>query len=311
MKKITFVYLSIFFVLASCSKKTEIENTKSGKSQTDNNNKEEEWLPPLKVATYNIEYDTGGDNPWSNRKELVKNMFDKYSPDIIGIQEPSKKQLDDMQALMPQYSHLGTDVRGETMVNNRLSVTIFYKKDHVEIEKWGTFWLSETPTTASKGWDADQYRICTWAKAKDKSTQKEFYFFSTHLDQIGTAARTNGVQLLLDTIPVISAGYPAILVGDFNAAQTTSYYKLMVSGKNIKDTYDLTTNKTNAQRGTYNYYDIEQANKNTIRIDHIFITPMPTVKVNSWAIRTDIFNGKYPSDHFPVIAEINFSKTNK
>lgn len=309
MKKTVFIYILAFFALAACSKKTE--GPKLGKNPPDNGggNTEEEWLSPLKVMTYNIEYTSvvnAETNPWGSRKELVKEIFDKYRPGIVGVQELSKAQLEDMVALMPQYAFVGTDVRGETTVNNRLSVTIFYEKDRIEIKEWGKFWLSETPTIAGKGWDADQYRICTWTHAKDKNTQKEFYFFSTHLDQIGTEARTKGVQLLLDTIPVISAGYPAILTGDFNSAQTTAYYKLMVSGNNIKDTYDLTNNKINALRGTFNDYDINRVDNR--RIDHIFLTTTSPVKVDSWAIRTDIFNGKYPSDHFPVMTEISFSK---
>lgn len=285
------------FTLLSCSKKTTGGNTG------------EEWTSSLKVATYNIEYDNINNpaNPWGSRKTLVKEVFDKYQFDIMGVQEPYKSQLDDMSSLLPQYGFVGTDVRGGTTVDKRLSVTIFYKKDRIEIKEWGKFWLSPTPTVLSMGWDAGQYRICTWAKAMDKATQKEFFFFSTHLDVSGTEARTKGAQLLLDTIPVIAAGYPAILVGDFNSTQNTSYYKLMVSGNNIKDTYDLTYNKTNAQRTTYNGYNASASGSN--RIDHVFTTTAPQVKINSWAILIeDAFNGKYASDHFPVMAEISFPK---
>ncbi len=310
MRKIYYIYVLIIAVSVGCSKSTDVVDGDSGKKGGDNgNNNEQEWLSPVKSMTYNIEYTSVANtetNPWSSRKELVKEIFDKYSPDIVGVQELSKAQLDDMVVLMPRYAFVGTDVRGETTVNNRLSVTIFYKKENIEIKEWGKFWLSETPAVAGKGWDADQFRICTWAHVKDKNTQKEFYFFSTHLDHIGTEARTKSVQLLLDTIPVMTTGYPAILTGDFNSAQTTTYYKLMVSGNNIKDTYDLTNNKTNALRGTFNDYDVNKVDNR--RIDHIFLTTTMPVKVDSWAVRTDIFNGKYPSDHFPVITEIRFSK---
>jgi len=310
MKKALFVYALALLALASCSKDADIENPK--KEEVPDNidhTDSKEWLSPLTVASYNIEFDTGGDNPWSNRKELVKRVFDKYTLDIAGVQEPSKKQLEDMLALMPQYGLVGTDVRGETTVENRLTVTIFYKKDRIEIEDWGTFWLSETPTEASGGWDAAQSRICTWAKARDKNTQKEFYFFSTHLDHVGTEARTKGAQLLLDTIPKITAGYPALLTGDFNSNQNTSYYKSMVSSANIKDTYTLTKNKINAVRGTFNYYDIDQSASTNYRIDHIFVTATPEVKINRWGIYTDVFpGGKYPSDHFPVIVDVSFLK---
>ena len=297
MKKQLFISILALFTFISCSKKS------------DGGNPESEWSVPLKVATYNIEYDNANNiaNPWSSRKILIKEVFDRHQFDIVGVQEPYKSQLDYMLSLLPGYGFVGTDVRGESTVDKRLSVTIFYKKDRIEIKESGKFWLSETPTELSKGWDAGQYRICTWAHAKDKATQKEFYFFSTHLDVSGTEARTKGVQLLLDTIPIIASGYPAILVGDFNSTQNTSYYKLMVSGDNIKDTYDLTHNKVNAQRATYNGYNA--GSSSTSRIDHIFTTTVPQIRVNSWAILIeDAFTGKYGSDHFPVMAEVSFLK---
>lgn len=39
-------------------------------------------------------------------------------------------------------------------------------------------------------------------------------------------------------------------------------------------------------------------------IDHIFITNAFAVK--KWGILTDSYHGKFPSDHFPVIADIDF-----
>ena len=297
MQKSLFIYVLASFALMSCHKKSDDINA-------DNNNKNE--CPDiLRVATYNIEHNDPNNigNPWSNRKTLVKEMFGKYDFDIVVVQELSKSQLDDMQSLVPEYSFVGTNVKGE-LASGYLWVTVFYKKDRIEIKEFGEFWISATPTILSKGWDAGQYRICTWAKARDKATQKEFYFFSVHLDNTGTAAKTNGVQLLLDTVPIISAGYPAIITGDFNAAQTTSYYMLMVSGNNIKDTYSLTTNRINSTSTTFNNYDANRIGVS--RIDHVFVTTQQPIKIHNWAVLTDIFNGKYPSDHFPVMTEISF-----
>lgn len=302
---ILIMVLSLF----SCGKKTAIDDSKPVTPPTNNGgNQDQEWTSPLKVASYNIEYDNASntDNAWINRKNLVKQMFEKYNLDIVGVQEPYLNQLNDMLTLLPSYGYVGTDVRGTNNTQKQLSVTIFYNKSRIEIQKWGTFWLSETPEIAGIGWDAFSWRICTWAFAKDKTTNKEFYFFNTHLDHVGVNARTNAVKQLLATIPEMAKGYPAIITGDFNSNQNQSYYKLMVAGNDVKDTYDLTTNKTNALRGTYNNYNVNTSDNN--RIDHIFLTTEKPIKVNSWAIRTDLFENKYPSDHFPVIAELSFSK---
>jgi endonuclease/exonuclease/phosphatase family metal-dependent hydrolase len=50
--------------------------------------------------------------------------------------------------------------------------------------------------------------------------------------------------------------------------------------------------------GSFNAFG-KAVNSNEI-IDHIFITKQFTVQ--KWGILTDTYHGKYPSDHFPVLA---------
>ena len=38
-------------------------------------------------------------------------------------------------------------------------------------------------------------------------------------------------------------------------------------------------------------------------IDHIFLTG--NLEATRWGILTDTYNGKFPSDHFPVLADVN------
>ena len=41
-------------------------------------------------------------------------------------------------------------------------MAIYYRDADFELEKSGTFWLSETPDQVSMGWDAACKRTCTW-----------------------------------------------------------------------------------------------------------------------------------------------------
>ena len=267
------------------------------------------WLSALKVASYNIEYQHDSqvtDNFWSNRKILVKNMFDKYAFDIVGVQEPYYSQLQDMVGLLPNYAYIGKSVYGNTTTDKQLSVNIFYKKSRIEKIKWDSFWFSDTPTVPGAAWGAGQWRICTWAFVRDKLTNKEFYFFSVHLDFTGTESRTKSVSLLLDTIPKIAKGYPAILTGDFNFSQHDQYYPQLLSRNILKDTYTLAETRNNENKGTLNGYDINQKSNN--RIDHILVNTSEPIRVNKWNILTDTFDGKFASDHFPVCAELCFQQ---
>ena len=52
-------------------------------------------------------------------------------------------------------------------------------------------------------------------------------------------------------------------------------------------------------------YKIEKnLNKDQI-IDHIFTTSH--FKVQKWGVLTDSYDGKFPSDHFPVLSELKMN----
>jgi endonuclease/exonuclease/phosphatase family metal-dependent hydrolase len=305
MKNLNVLLLGLAFVLLSCSKSTtEAPEKEIPKPET-------AWLEPLQAGSYNIEYDNENtpnlENLWVNRKLLVVQLFEKYSFDILGVQEPSRVQLNELMTLMPAYAFIGTDINGSTAVNKQLSTVIVYKKERIEVIKSGKFWFAENPEASAIGWDAYSKRICTWAFMKDKLTKKEFYFFSIHLDHLGQVAREKSVELLLAKIPQITGTHPFVLTGDFNFNQKQAPYQQITANGLLKDAFTLTSQRTNALRGTFNNYDPDRINDS--RIDHIFVSAAETVKVNHWAIRTDAFNGKYPSDHFPVTAELSFSNS--
>jgi endonuclease/exonuclease/phosphatase family metal-dependent hydrolase len=142
-------------------------------------------------------------------------MIADQQPDIFGLQEALKMQLDYLEETCPDYDHVGVHrddgkQKGEVMA-------IFWNTKTQEMLKWGNFWLSETPEVPSKGWDAACFRTATWALLKDKRYNKKYYYVNTHLDHLGQEARANGLKLIVDRIDDINPeGYPMILTGDFN-----------------------------------------------------------------------------------------------
>ncbi|NGF55068.1 endonuclease/exonuclease/phosphatase family protein [Parapedobacter sp. SGR-10] len=278
--------------------------------KNNNDSATDKWLSPLKIASYNIQYDNKTNSPdseWSNRKDILKELLRKYDFDIIGAQEPYLRQLNDIKELLPEYDYIGISIEGETTGLNKHYTPILYKKEKFEVLDWGTFWFSSTSSApGSIGWDAQSPRICTRAQFKDKTTGKIFNFFNVHLDHIGTKAREMSVQMLLSLIPAASSKYPSILTGDFNFNQNSVNYNKIINSGMLKDSYSMTSEKTNANYGTHNGYNLGQ-NAGT-RIDHIFLSTGLSVKVKSHHIITDDFNGKYPSDHYPVMIELQLEK---
>ena len=171
----------------------------------------------LKVISYNIRVGKAKDGPnaWDLRKPASPAMIADQQPDIFGLQEALKMQLDYLEENCPDYDHVGIPrddgkEKGEVMA-------IFWNTKTQKLLKWGNFWLSETPEEPSLGWDAKCFRTATWALLKDKRYNKKYYYVNTHLDHVGVEAREKGLKLIVDRIDEINPeGYPMILTGDFN-----------------------------------------------------------------------------------------------
>ena len=150
----------------------------------------------IKVISYNVRCSGGdGENHWDKRKHASLNMINDEKPTIFGLQEANPDQMQYLVENLPQYGYIG--VGREDGVASGEHMAIFYLKEEVELLDGGTFWLSETPDTPSKGWDAACKRTCTWTKLKMKKTGTEFAYLNTHLDHVGKVAQREGLALIV------------------------------------------------------------------------------------------------------------------
>lgn len=256
----------------------------------------------LKLMTYNIrlDVDSDGANSWTNRKEYFNAQVQFYEPDIFGVQEAKPNQVIDIKTYLPQYNFIGI---GRDGINKGESSNIFYKADRFTVKQSGTFWLSETPDTISKGWDAAFNRVCTYALLVDKKKKKQFWVFNTHLDHIGEIARTKGIELILSKIKTVNKkDLPVIFMGDFNSEPSTERIKYLKT--KMDDTRDLSLQKPFGPSGTFNNFKHNEAV--TLLIDYIFISKASNFMVNKFAVLSDSKDLKYPSDHCPVYIELKY-----
>lgn len=254
----------------------------------------------LTIGTYNIRYDNPRDtgNLWVIRAPVVAALIRFHDFHIFGTQEAYKNQLDDISNALPQYSRYGAG-RDDGKEKGEHSA-IFYKKEDFNLLNKGDFWLSQTPEKPSLGWDATCcHRICSWVYLQHKKSGKKFYFFNAHYDHQGVQARKESSNLILQKIKDIARNEPVLFTGDLNGSHSSEWYKAIATSNTLKDTYKevkypyVNNASFNAFGATKNRTDI---------IDHIFITPHFTV--SKWGILTDTYHGKFPSDHFPVLAEV-------
>jgi len=248
-----------------------------------------------------------GINYWDNRRPLVASTIRYHEADIIGVQEAFRRQLDEMVADMPEYDWFGVSRTDGSIHPNPDSEfsAILYRKDRFVRLDGHTLWLSETPkVVGSKGWDAAFPRIVTWAKFKDLLTGKLFYYFNTHFDHLGQQARTESAKLLLIKIKEIAGETPVVLSGDFNSIETDVPYRILTgegSPYKMNDALYTSLLPHHGPPGSFSG-NFMLPGVGTYRIDFIFTHN--NIVVLKHAILSDSWDGRLPSDHLPVLAEV-------
>jgi endonuclease/exonuclease/phosphatase family metal-dependent hydrolase len=278
MKKIS--YLLLLLAIISCSSETE----------------------RLNIMTYNIRYDNpnDGENQWINRKEYLCDQIKYNEIDIFGIQEGLHHQVQFLDENFLDFSYVGIG-RDDGKEKGEYSA-IFYNSKKFKVIESNTFWLSETPTKISVGWDASMERICTYALFESIKKKEHFLVFNTHFDHIGVLARLESSKLIYSKIEEVNtSNLPVFVMGDFNLLPESEPIKYL--SKKLDDSKEISVLKPFGPTGTFNGFKFHKPVKD--RIDYIF-TNKEKVQIHKFAILSDSKNCKYPSDHLPVVIEVEF-----
>jgi len=254
----------------------------------------------LTMASFNLRFDNPRDsgNLWKDRAPVVASLIRFHNFDVFGTQEGLRHQLNDIQSALPHYTYVG--VGRDDGKEKGEHTAIYYKPERFTLLQHGDFWLSETPEKPSKGWDGRCcHRICSWVYLQDKVTGKKFYLFNAHFDHEGVKARNESSKLVLQKIREIAKSEPVVFMGDLNGNHQSDWYKTIATSGLVRDTYSQVQHPY-ANNGSFNGFG--KSSSATGIIDHIFVTPH--FKVSRWGLLTDTYNGKYPSDHFPVLVDV-------
>lgn len=252
------------------------------------------------VATYNIRYanPNDGKDVWEHRKATVAKYL--AGKDIVGLQEVTESQYDDLKAGLPQFATYG--IGRDDGKSDGEHAPIFYRKDRFEAIDQGTFWLSETPQKAgTKGWDAALPRICTWMILRDRRNQKEFCVANTHFDHQGKIARTESAKLLADRVDELPEELPIVLMGDFNCLPDSEPYQSLVGA--LADVRTKSASPPQGPNSTWNGFDAIIAQR---IIDHVFVRNFAVIAVQVDDPKTE--TKRFGSDHLPVRVTLDFDK---
>jgi endonuclease/exonuclease/phosphatase family metal-dependent hydrolase len=252
----------------------------------------------MRVLTFNLRFATpiDGANQWDYRKELVVETIFACEPDLVGTQEGTVPQLDyltrHLQGFLPLVAHRQVDPTCQYP-------TIFYRREF-QVKESGEFWLSETPEVhRSISWDSTFPRMATYGLFQEAGRDLWFYFIDTHLDHISSQARFQGARLIQQFF--LKKTQPLILVGDFNEPPDAAMHQELTGpGYRLTDSWRA-LHAPGHDPPTQHQFDGQPRGH---RIDWILISaPFRVTKTEVVGYNRA---GRYPSDHFPYVAEVEY-----
>lgn len=254
----------------------------------------------LNVISFNLRLsphdDFDGENSWLYRKDAAGELLNTVSPDMFGIQEAEFRQIEDLKERLPQYTWVGFGL-DEATAGCQVS-SLFYKTERFNLLDSGIFWLSETPDSLSRGWDAAMMRLVTWVKLADlQADNKEVYYFNTHFDHIGKVARAESAKLICSKVEEIAGNDACVFItGDFNTRYSTdALAPLREKFSGARETSPITDTLN-----TFNDWG-----KNAVAepggkriIDHIYYQNVEPIEYKTIV---DNYGANYVSDHYPIM----------
>jgi endonuclease/exonuclease/phosphatase family metal-dependent hydrolase len=262
----------------------------------------------IKAMSFNIRVDTilDGLNRWSGRRKIVYDILADNAADVVGVQEALDHQVRQIQRALPQYDHYAVG-RNDGREKGE-SCAIFYRKDRFSLTDCGTFWFSDTPSKpGSKDWGNIWPRICSWVYLTEKITGNGFYVYNVHLAVLSQNSRQKSVELLAKRIAARKPNDPFIVMGDFNMKLDNP---AMVYLQNT-DSETPYPRMQDAWRSLYPDGICKGTQPGLLglssgpKIDHIPVCE--GAKVLDVQIDRRKVNGRYASDHFPIIAKIDLA----
>jgi endonuclease/exonuclease/phosphatase family metal-dependent hydrolase len=252
----------------------------------------------LRVMSFNVRLPAESDGPdrWELRREQVVRMLRGQDADVIGTQELFAEQGDYLAEQMPEYAWFG---RGRESDGGGEHMGVFYRRDRLRVIESGDFWLSDTPESpGSISWGHPHPRMVTWALFETLADGRRFYLFNTHLPYRGEDedARLRGAEAIARRLRALPDDMPVVLTGDFNTTPDSSAY---VKFKGfLEDAWTAAAQRTGPE-GTFHGFT-GQPQK---RIDWILVRGL---EVDRMRVVDSHENGRYPSDHFPLVVELTW-----
>lgn len=258
--------------------------------------------------TFNVRgsYHHDGENAWRRRAALNVRAIARQGPDLIGFQELQEGNARFYDRELAGYER----VLGYPYENHppHAHNAIYWDPGRLEMLDAGGFWLSETPDRFSGSWETAQIRSANWVRFRPVFGGPEFLHINTHLDHISERARVEGSALILEWLDGPEAtGAPALLTGDFNCEPHSKARDVFARAGFV----DVHLTAGHAPAKTFHAFRGEgfrgRDQSKEHRIDWVLLRDGSRGErwsVEGYSIVREAEPPLYPSDHYPVVADL-------
>lgn len=293
-------------------------------------------MASFRVMTFNIRGSEHPDgiNSWKNRADLNIEVIRRSVPQVIGFQEyqPGNQQTYDRRLLSYDYE-IGPAFARESEAG-AYHCAIYWLRDRFDRLDGGAFYLNATPDAYALDWGIGHGRGVHWIILRDDRDGAEFLLANTHLPHDSEEGRIRGARLIIDKLGDISGNQlPIIVVGDFNSRPTVYleawrgllndvqrdlldehwqwygyrnnvYESFKAAG--YADSFIAAGNEDDACVATaHDFMGRTELLKLNFRIDWILTRGNGrTIRCHTCEIIEQAQPPLFPSDHYPVIADI-------
>ncbi|MFA9563588.1 MAG: endonuclease/exonuclease/phosphatase family protein [Acidimicrobiales bacterium] len=251
----------------------------------------------LRIATFNARNSLGSewDHLWWRRRPVLLDAIRRLDADVIGLQEAHEWQTRWLaRKLGPGWSHVGVGrTRGGWLGEQ---VPLFWRRSRVTVRDSTTRWFGDHPTRPGTVLPGASFpRITTAVQARTVEGDRPFRVFNTHLDEHLAVNRCTATAQLRDW--AAESTDPAVIVGDFNATLDTDELAILLEA-GFRSALSPGTGRT-----AHEYTGQVEGNA----IDHVLVDGRWRVDHALIDVRRP--GGRLPSDHWPVVADLELDCT--
>ncbi|GAB2701492.1 hypothetical protein GCM10027037_28430 [Mucilaginibacter koreensis] len=233
----------------------------------------------IRVLSFNVRHNEDSDpQTIGERQGNIRQIIVDNNPDIFGMQEFTDNAFENW--FISQMGTLGYSVYYDETAGKGSPKVIFYKTSRFTLQSSGTIVLGPTNTG-------------TWAILLDKTTSQRYFVSNIHWQFDSASVRMQNSQNLVAAVNQFNTeDLPEIIFGDFNAKPGTDEVNNLKSSLDVVDALGDTD-------GDFTFHGWDATG--SAKID--WIMSSRSMAFTSSKVITTSYNGYWPSDHWPVMAD--------